>query len=41
MTCEEVIKYSKEKGFCDITIEKLNLLVNDDSLALELYRSLI
>jgi hypothetical protein len=40
LTYEEIIKYAKEKNFYDITIKKLNLLVNDKPAA-ELYRSLI
>lgn len=41
ITYEEVIKYAKEKGFYDITMQKLNLLVNDDNQTVEFYRSLI
>lgn len=41
LTYEEALKYAKEKGFYDITIKKLNLLVNDDNPTVELYRSLI
>lgn len=41
LTYEETIKYAKEKGFYDVTMEKLNLLVNDDNPNVELYRSLI
>ena len=41
LTYEEAIKYSKEKSFYDITIKKLNSLVNDDNPTVELYRSLI
>lgn len=41
ITYEEAVKYAKEKGFYDITMQKLNLLVNDDNPTVELYRSLI
>lgn len=38
---EEAIRYAKEKGFYNATIEKLNLLVAYDNPTEELYRSLI
>lgn len=41
ITYVEAIKYAKEKGFYDITMQKLNSLVNDDNPTVELYRSLI
>lgn len=41
ITYVEAIKYAKEKGFYDITIQKLNSLVSDDKPTVELYRSLI
>jgi hypothetical protein len=41
LTYQEAIKIAKEKGFYDVTIEKLNSLVNDDNPAEGLYRSLI
>jgi hypothetical protein len=40
-TYEEAIKYAKEKGFYDITMQKLNSLVNYDNPTVEFYRSLI
>ncbi|AWZ49683.1 hypothetical protein C3495_13140 [Clostridiaceae bacterium 14S0207] len=41
ITYVEAIKYAKEKGFYDITIQKLNSLVSEDNPTVELYRSLI
>lgn len=41
LTYGEAIKYSKEKGFYDITMQKINLLVNDDKSTVEFYKSLI
>ncbi|MCB2354730.1 hypothetical protein [Clostridium estertheticum] len=41
LTYEEVVKHSKEQGFYNDTIEKLNSVVNDDKVTTEFYRSLI
>lgn len=38
---EEVIKYAKDNDFYDITMNKLNKLINEDKSTVELYKSLI
>lgn len=41
LTYDEVIKYAKDNDFYNNTIDKLNLLVNNDSPTVEFYKSLI
>ena len=41
LTYEEVINYAKENGFYDKTYEKLRLLLNNEDVTEEFYRSLI
>lgn len=41
LTYEEVIKYAKEDGFYDKTIQKLEILIENDSPTNEFYASLI
>lgn len=41
LTYEEAINYAKENGFHDKTYEKLMLLVNNEDVTEEFYRSLI
>lgn len=41
LTYEEVINYAKEKGFYSSTIEKLELLLNNNNPTVEFYKSLI
>ncbi|WP_459625131.1 hypothetical protein [Clostridium tetani] len=41
LTYEEAIRYAKEKGFYDTTIQKLNLLYNENKPTIEFYKNLI
>lgn len=41
LSYEEVIRYAKDNGFYDGTMDKLNRLINEDKPTLELYKSLI
>ncbi|MPQ43427.1 hypothetical protein [Clostridium tarantellae] len=41
LTYEEVIKYAKNNGFYDKTMDKLNKLIDEDKPTIELYKSLI
>lgn len=41
LSYEEVIRYAKDNGFYDRTMDKLNKLINEDKPTVELYKSLI
>lgn len=41
LSYEEVIRYAKDNGFYDRTMDKLNKLINEDKPTIELYKSLI
>lgn len=41
LSYKEVIRYSKENGFYDKTMERLNKLINQEKRTVEFYKSLI